>query len=151
MPPPPKLILFLLSCSGSAFYGSLPSPEGPMLTFIQKHLLGLLQMQLLRWAGEIPVLLRATPLTGGSLLSFPGCWISPGTFFHPLAPPPPPTPPPALDPHVAVDLLLVGGPQTPLWTSIAVTRVGCQKPQLLPNKGHPVGALTYTHTHKHAS
>ena len=61
------VILFLLSGSGSDFYGILPSPEGPMLTFIQKHLLGLLQMQLLRWAGEIPVLVRATPLTGGSL------------------------------------------------------------------------------------
>lgn len=63
---------------------------------------------------------------------------------------PPPTPQPALDPHVAVDLSLVGRPQTVSMGQHCGDQNGLSETSA-PPKGHPVGALTPTHTSMHPS
>lgn len=59
--------------------------------------------------------------------------------------------------HVAANPWLAGGHRLRLWASTALTKMGCQKPQLLSRQKHPVGPLmcmrvcacTHTRAHTH--
>ena len=65
------------------------------------------------------------------LLDFLRCFLS---FAHPW--------------HVAANPWLVGDHRLHLWASSALTKMGCQKPQLLSRQKHLVGPLMCTHTHR---